>query len=82
MLFQMERNMTAEILMHINEALSEHQKSSLLISLRNHRGGFKSRFRSSCPNLLFIAYDPRRTRPHELIKITSRAGYHARLIEF
>lgn len=74
--------MTIETLMHINEALNERQKRNLLISLGNRRGGLESRFESSHPNMLFVAYDPLRTRPHELLKITSRAGYHARLIDF
>ena len=73
--------MTIETLIHINEALNEHQKRNLLISLGNRRGGLESRFESCHPNLLFVAYDTNRTRPHELLKITSRAGYRARLVD-
>lgn len=74
--------MTVETLIHIDEALNERQKRNLLISLGNRRGGLESRFESCHPNLLFVAYDNSRTRPHELLKITSRAGYRARLIDF
>jgi hypothetical protein len=72
--------MTVDILMHINGPLNEHQRRNLLISLGNRRGGLESRFVSGHPNLIFVAYDNRRTRPHDLIHITSRAGYRARLI--
>jgi len=72
--------MTTEILLHIDEPLSEHQKRNLMISLGNRRGGMESRFKSSHPNLIFVAYDPRRTRLHELLYITSRAGYRASLV--
>lgn len=76
----MEVRMTVDVLMHINEALSEQQKRNLLISLGNRRGGLVSRFKSCSPNLIFIAYDRRRTRPHELLKITSKAGYQVSLV--
>ena len=72
--------MTIDVLMHINEGLTDNQRRNLLISLGNRRGGLVSRFKSIQPNLMFVAYDPRRTRPHDLIRITSRAGYRARLI--
>jgi len=73
--------MTVETLLHIDEALNEHQKRNLLISLGNRRGGLECRFESCHPNLLFVAYDPHKTRPHELLHITSRAGYRARLVD-
>ena len=72
--------MTIEVLLHINESLSEQQKGNLLISLGNHRDGLESRFHSTSPHLLFVACDIRRRRPCELLKIASRAGYHARLV--
>ncbi|MCW8825060.1 MAG: hypothetical protein OQK78_01415 [Gammaproteobacteria bacterium] len=72
--------MTVDILMHINEPLSEHQRRNLMISLGNRRGGLESHFQSRHPQLMFIAYDRLRTRPHELLRITSRAGYRARLV--
>ncbi len=74
--------MTIEILMHIDERLNEQQKRDLLLYMGNRRDGLEARFRSTHPHLLFVAYEPRRTRPRELLNITSRAGYHARLVSF
>ncbi len=72
--------MTVVLLMYINEAISEQQKRNLMISLGNHHRGKVSRYASHHPNLIFVAYDRRRTRPQELLKITSRAGYRVTLI--
>jgi len=72
--------MTVDILMHIRETLSEHQRRNLLISLGNRRGGLLARSKSHHPHLIFVACDTRRKGPQELIKITQRAGYHARLV--
>ncbi|QKQ25231.1 hypothetical protein [Candidatus Reidiella endopervernicosa] len=73
--------MTTEILMHIDEDLSDQQQKDLLASFGNRTGGLQPHLHSEKAHLMFVAYDPEELCPHDLIAIAAESGVHASLIE-
>ena len=73
--------MTSEILMHIDEELSEAQKSELLLSLGNRDNGIHAGHRAKTPHMMFVAYDPEELCPHDLVAMAEENGVHAQVID-
>ena len=74
--------MTTEILMHINEDLTEEQQRELLLSYGNRPDGIHAHHQTKQPHMMFVAYDPEELCPHDLIDIAQENGVHAQLVEF
>lgn len=73
--------MTAEILMHFDEELSEEQQRELLRSLGNREDGMHAHLHAQKPHLMFVAYDPEELCPHDLVAIAAESGVHAQVID-
>lgn len=73
--------MTAEILMHIDEDLTEAQERELLLSFGNREKGMHAHLHSQKPHMVFVAYDPEELCPHDLVAIAEEAGVHAQVID-
>lgn len=73
--------MTAEILMHINEDLTEEQQNELLRSFGNRPEGMHAHLHSKRPHMLFVAYDSEELCPHDLVAIAEESGVHAQVID-
>lgn len=73
--------MTAEILMHIDENLSEAQQQELLKSFGNRSEGMHAHLQAQKPHLMFVAYDPEELCPHDLVEIAAESGVHAQVID-
>ncbi|MCW8829093.1 MAG: hypothetical protein OQK94_08565 [Gammaproteobacteria bacterium] len=73
--------MTAEILMHIDENLSEEQQRELLLSFGNREEGMHAHLHAQKPHMLFVAYDSEELCPHDLVEIAGESGVHAQVID-
>lgn len=73
--------MTAEILMHIDEELSQEQKNELLRSFGNRDEGMHPHLRTEMPHMMFVAYDPEELCPHDLVDIAGESGLHAQIVD-
>ncbi len=73
--------MTTEILMHIDEDLTEEQQRELLLSFGNREDGMHAHLHAQKPHLMFVAYNPEELRPHDLVGIAAESGVHAQVID-
>ncbi len=73
--------MTNEILMHVDEELSEAQQQELLLSLGNRPNGIHAEHHAAKPHLMFVAYDRDELCPHDLVAMAEETGIHAQLID-
>ncbi len=73
--------MTSEILMHINEELTEAQQAQLLKAFGNRPEGMHAHFQAQKPHMMFVAFDPEELCPHDLVAIAEEAGVHAQVID-
>ncbi len=73
--------MTSEILLHIDEDLTEAQQEKLLISFGNRADGMHAHLHAQKPHMLFVAYDPQELCPHDLVEIAAESGVHAQVID-
>jgi len=73
--------MTAEILMHIEEDMTEEQQSEFLKSFGNRAEGMHAHMHSQKPHMMFVAYDPEELCPHDLVAIAEESGVHATVID-
>lgn len=73
--------MTHEILMHVDEELSEAQQRELLLSLGNRPNGIHAEHHAAKPHLLFVAFDPEELCLHDLVAMARESGVHAQLID-
>jgi hypothetical protein len=73
--------MTTEILMHINENMTEEEQREFLRSFGNRPGGLEAHLHSEKDHFMFVAYDPEELCPHDLVSIAQESGVHAQLID-
>ena len=73
--------MISETLIHINETLSEEQRSELLSYLGNRPGAIEAHHHAVDPHLLFVAYDPDESCPRDLVEVIEERGLHAHVID-
>lgn len=73
--------MTAEILMHIDEDLTEEEQRELLLSFGNTAEGMHAHLHAQKPHMMFVAYDPEELCPHDLVAIAEESGVHAQVID-
>ncbi|MEW8628044.1 MAG: ATP-binding protein [Candidatus Thiodiazotropha sp.] len=69
---------STDIMIHINESLTEANQQELELEMRNIEGVIASRFNK--PHLLVVAYDAELIGSPELLKHVMRKGYHAQLV--
>lgn len=70
----------SDVMIHINETLSDAARTSLEDTMRNVEGVISPRFNAGKEHLLMIAFDPAKTSAAVLLDKTRRAGYTAQLI--
>jgi len=70
----------SDIMIHINESLSEEARTSLEDAMRKVEGVVSPRFNAGNQHLLVIAYDPEKTNSAVLLGKTRAAGYTAQLV--
>jgi 3-hydroxy-3-methylglutaryl CoA synthase len=70
----------SDVMIHINESLSEDARSSLENALRKVEGVVSPRFNAGKEHLLVIAYDTEITSTTALLEKTRAAGYTAQLV--
>jgi len=70
----------SDVMIHINESLSEEARSALENAMRNIEGVVTPRFNAGKEHLLLIAYDTEKTNTAVLLEKTRAAGYTAQLI--
>ncbi|HVC13070.1 MAG TPA: hypothetical protein VNE59_15620 [Burkholderiales bacterium] len=70
----------SDVMIHINETLSEEARTSLENTMRNVEGVISPRFNAGKEHLLMIAFDPEKTTAAVLLDKTRGAGYTAQLI--
>jgi len=70
-----------ELMLHINETLSDAQRETLLTALGNRSEGMHARHDSTKPHLLFVAYDTARLQPHDIVQMASAQGVHAQMVD-
>lgn len=73
--------MNSETLLHINEDLSDSQRSDLLASLGNRTGYREAHLHSNNPHFMFVAFDPEELCPHDLVDIAAENGLHAQVVD-
>ncbi|MCW9024140.1 MAG: hypothetical protein OQK73_05615 [Gammaproteobacteria bacterium] len=70
-----------DILLHINETLTDQNKEALLHCMTVRYGITRSDIDLNKPHLMFISYDAEQYSPHDLIKFAQSCGVHAQLID-
>lgn len=73
--------MISETMIHINETLSDEQRSELLSYLGNRPGAIEARHNAANPHLLFVAYDPDESCPRDLVEVIEERGLHAHVVD-
>ena len=74
--------MTSEILMHVDEDMSEEEQRQFLLAYGNKPGGVEAHLHSKREHFMFVAYDTEELCPHDLVAIAQENGVHAQLIDF
>lgn len=70
----------SDIMIHINESLSEEARTSLEDAMRKVEGVVSPRFNAGKQHLLVIAYDPEKTNSAVLLGKARAAGYTVQLV--
>ena len=70
----------SDVMIHINESLSEEARTSLENTLRNIEGVVSPKFGAGKEHLLLIAYDTETTTTTALLEKAQAAGYTAQLV--
>lgn len=73
--------LTQDILIHINENLTDQHKEALIRCMKLRYGITRSAIDLNKPHLMFISYDPRQHSPHDLVRYARSCGVHAQLID-
>lgn len=69
-----------DILIHIDESLSEQQQSTLEDAIRQIEGVVAPRFNPGKEHLMLVAFNPDITRAATLLNKVQSAGYSAQLV--
>ena len=69
-----------DVMIHINESMSEAARASLEDSMRKVEGVVSPRFSPSKQHLMLIAFDPEKTNSVVLLEKARSAGYTAQLV--
>jgi hypothetical protein len=69
-----------DIMIHINETLSEETRTSLEDTMRKVEGVVSPRFNAGKEHLLMVAFDPDKTKAAVLLEKTRAEGYTAQLV--
>jgi hypothetical protein len=70
----------SDVMIHINETLSEEDRSKLEESMRQIEGVIAPRFNPGKDHLMVIAFNPEKTSSAALLAKARSAGYTAQLI--
>ncbi len=70
----------SDVMIHINESLSEDARAALENTMRSVEGVISPRFNTGKAHLLMIAFDPKKTSMAALLEKTRAAGYTAQLV--
>lgn len=70
----------SDVIIHINETLSEEARSALEEKMRQIEGVVSPRFNEGKEHLLVIAYDTEKTDTSALLGKARAAGYTAQLV--
>lgn len=73
--------MIMETLLHIDEQLTNEQRSELLSSLGNSETGIHAAHHSTKGHLMFVAYDSQSMAPHDIASVAAQCGYHAQVVD-
>ncbi len=73
--------MAREILLHIDEDLTEAEQSNLMRSFGNRPGVLEPHLHSARSHMMFVAYDPEELCPHDLVDIAEETGIHAQVVD-
>jgi hypothetical protein len=73
-------NNISDVMIHINESLSEEARTSLENAMRKIEGVVSPRFNAGKAHLLIIAYDTEKTTTAVLLEKARAAGYTAQLV--
>ncbi len=70
----------SDVMIHINESLSEEARTALENSMQKIEGVVSPRFNPGKAHLLMVAYDTDKTSTSVLLEKTRASGYTAQLI--
>jgi hypothetical protein len=73
--------MISELLLHVDEELTEAEQADLLLSMGNRPGAIEPHLHSEKSHLMFVAYDTEDLCPHDLVEMAQEGGVHAQVIE-
>lgn len=73
--------MISELLLHVDEDLTEYEQEELLLSMGNRPGAIEPHLHSDKPHLVFVAYDTEELCPHDLVEMAEESGVHAQVVE-
>jgi hypothetical protein len=72
--------MNCDVMIHINETLSEQARVSLEQAMLDVEGVVTPKFNAGKEHLLLIAFDPKKTSTAILLEKTRAAGYTTQLV--
>ena len=72
----------SDIMLHIDEDLSNQEQSALEHKMREHKGVVGLGYHDTQPHLMIVEYDKDATTPKELLRSVSSYGLHAELVGF
>lgn len=73
-------NNISDVMIHVNESLSEEARTSLENVMRKIEGVVSPKFNPGKEHLLVIAYDTENTNTAVLLRQVQAAGYTAQLV--
>lgn len=73
-------NNISDVMIHVNESLSEEARTSLENVMRKIEGVVSPKFNPGKEHLLVIAYDTEKTSTAALLEQARAAGYTAQLV--
>lgn len=76
----MDRIHQVEVVIHVDEALNEEQRASLVESLRRHDGVENASFTQGRKHLMLIDYDPDKLHSIDVLGLVRRENFRAELI--
>lgn len=69
-----------DVMIHLDESLSEEKRSSLVNSMRQIDGVISPGFNTGKEHLLIVAFNPEKTNQTVLLEKARAAGYTAQLV--
>ena len=71
---------STNFVIHINEKLEGANQENFKNAIRHMQGVVSASVEGRCPNLMIVGYNPKETKPVDIVNRVRKTGLHAQLI--